>query len=129
MGTLYILNTGLLNPIRASKDIRENEKATSHPSSISFASPIVSTNMIDVCLWQKRLGHASITTLHHISFLSNKGLQNVRDCNICPLAKQHRLPLSTSEISLAGILICYTWICGVLIAKSVTQELVLCLLL
>ena len=68
-----------------------------------FASPIVSTNMIDVCLWHRRLGHASITTLHHISFLSNKGLQNVRDCNICPLAKQHRLPLSTSKISLAGI--------------------------
>ena len=101
MGTLYILNTGLPNPIIASKDTRENEKATPHPSSISFASPIVSTNMIDVCLWHRNLGHAYITTLHHISFLSNKDLQNVSYCNICPLAKQHRLPFSTSEISTA----------------------------
>ena len=49
------------------------------------------------------LGHTSITTLHHISFISNKDFQNVKDCNICPLAKQHRLPFSTSEISIAGV--------------------------
>ena len=120
MGTLYILNIGLLDPIIASKDITENNKVTSHHSSISFASSTVSMNMIDVCLWHRRLGHASISTLHHISFLSNKDLQNVKDCNICPLAKQHRLPFSTSEISTQEFLICYIWICGVLIAKSVT---------
>ena len=104
MRTLYILNTSLLNPITASKDTRENEKVVSHPSSISFASPTVSTNMIDVCLWHRSLGHGSITTVHHISFLSNKDLKNVRDCNIITLAKQHRLPFSTSEISTIRIL-------------------------
>ena len=88
MGTLYISNTGLLNPITISKDTTTNNEATIHSSSTSFASLTVSSNMIDVCLWDKHLGHASITALHHIYFLSNKDLQNIRDCNICPLAKQ-----------------------------------------
>ena len=87
MGTLYKLNTGLMNPTTASKDTIANDEVTHHPSSTVFASSTISTNMINVCLWHSCLGHASITTLRHISFLSNKDLQNIRDCNICPLAK------------------------------------------
>ena len=76
-----------------------------------------------------RLGHVSITTLHHISFLSNKDLQNVRDCNIRALAKQHRLPFSTSEISTAGIFdLPHLDLWGIY-RQSVIQELVLYLLL
>ena len=109
MGTLYILNTSMLNPITASKDTTKNDKATSYPYSISFASSTISTNMIHVCLWHRRLGNASITTRHHISFLSNKDFQNVRDCDRCPLTKQHRLSFSTSEISIVGVFLFVTF--------------------
>ena len=107
--TLYILNTGLLNPTIASKDTIANDEVTHHPSSTVFAFSIVSTNMIKVCLWHRCLGHASITALLHISFLSNKDLQNIRDCNICPLAKQHRLHFSTSEIFTTAVFLFVTF--------------------
>ena len=48
MGTLYILITGLLNPITISKDTTTNNGGALHSSSTSFASPTVSANIIDV---------------------------------------------------------------------------------
>ena len=95
IGTLYILNTGMLNPITVYKDTITNNGAALHSSSTTFASPNVSTNMIDVSLWYRQLGHASITALHHIFFLLNKELPNIRDCKICPF--------STSDISITGV--------------------------
>lgn len=54
----------------------------------NLASEVDPTHLIDVSLWHQRLGHASVTTLHHIPFLSRKNLHCITDSSVCPLAKQ-----------------------------------------
>ncbi|KAK8985320.1 hypothetical protein V6N11_068585 [Hibiscus sabdariffa] len=50
------------------------------------------------CTWHARLGHASFSKLNKIEFLKSASLDSdlVHKCAICPLAKQTRLPFSTS---------------------------------
>ncbi|XP_019236658.1 PREDICTED: uncharacterized protein LOC109216896 [Nicotiana attenuata] len=49
-------------------------------------------------LWHKRLGHASIPVMQHVSFLQNKVDSEVQNkCFVCPLAKQSRLSFPDSE--------------------------------
>jgi len=59
-------------------------------------------NIDSVTLWHKRLGHISPRKLSHMSVLKdvkcNKD-ETVLPCDICPRAKQHRLPFHTSSIT------------------------------
>lgn len=74
VGTLYILNTGMLNSMTGSEGKGIEDRLSAHLSSTSFinvnniASPIISDHRVDTDLWHGQLGHASITTMHHISF-------------------------------------------------------------
>ncbi|XP_070029849.1 uncharacterized protein [Nicotiana sylvestris] len=58
---------------------------------------VVQGKIIDSGLWDRRLGHASIKTKKHMSFLQDKVLNVVtnKDCSICPLAKQNMLMFPT----------------------------------
>ncbi|KAL0303104.1 UNVERIFIED_CONTAM: Retrovirus-related Pol polyprotein from transposon RE2 [Sesamum radiatum] len=54
----------------------------------------------DVNLWHRRLGHTSTLVLNHLDFLKDvKTSLNI--CEVCPLAKQHRLdfPVSSTKTS------------------------------
>lgn len=54
-------------------------------------------------IWHQRLGHPSINVLKHISFIENQ-IDGFDDhCDICPLAKQQRLPFLPSKIQTSHI--------------------------
>ncbi|KAL0427911.1 UNVERIFIED_CONTAM: Retrovirus-related Pol polyprotein from transposon RE1 [Sesamum latifolium] len=58
----------------------------------------------DMNLWHKRLGHTSPLVLNHLDFLKdNKTTVNV--CEICPLAKQHRLEFPVKALLTATYIV------------------------
>ena len=71
---------------------------TSHSSPNHQPTCNLTTSSTD--LWHSRLGHISHS---HLSFIAKNflkfSIQSNNACPICPLAKQHRLPFGTSEIS------------------------------
>ena len=71
---------------------------TSYPSPNHQPTCNLTTSFTD--LWHSRLGHISHSRLSFIAknFLKFS-IQSNNACPICPLAKQHRLPFGTSEIS------------------------------
>ena len=73
-------------------------RTTSHSSPNHQPTCNLTTSSID--LWHSRLGHISHSRLSFIAknFLKIS-IQSNNACRICPLAKQHRLPFGTSEIS------------------------------
>lgn len=50
----------------------------------------------DISLWHSRLGHLSNDVLKHITCIGNKNYGDLL-CDICPLAKQTRLPFHSSN--------------------------------
>ncbi|KAK4411815.1 Retrovirus-related Pol polyprotein from transposon RE1 [Sesamum angolense] len=50
----------------------------------------------DVFLWHQRLGHPSFKTLQHVKGFSSSVLTDNTICDVCPMAKQSRLPFQTS---------------------------------
>ncbi|KAL2253435.1 UNVERIFIED_CONTAM: Retrovirus-related Pol polyprotein from transposon RE1 [Sesamum indicum] len=60
----------------------------------------VAVNKGDV--WHKRLGHLSKNSMKHISSLSHLEFDH-SSCEICPLAKMHQLPFSSSSIHSTSI--------------------------
>ncbi|KAL0433957.1 UNVERIFIED_CONTAM: Retrovirus-related Pol polyprotein from transposon RE1 [Sesamum latifolium] len=53
----------------------------------------LTVDTLDVNLWHKRLGHTSTIVLNHLKFL-NKMKTPLDLCEICPLAKQPRMPFT-----------------------------------
>ena len=71
---------------------------TSHSSPNRQTTCNLTTSSTD--LWYSRLGHISHSRLSFIAKNFFKfSIQSNNACPICPLAKQHRLPFGTSEIS------------------------------
>ncbi|XP_075076555.1 uncharacterized protein LOC142163195 [Nicotiana tabacum] len=64
-----------------------------------MTSAIVQGKTIYNSLWHQRLGHASIKTMKHMSFLWDKVLDVAtnKDYSICPLAKRSKLMFPTSH--------------------------------
>ncbi|KAL0351159.1 UNVERIFIED_CONTAM: Retrovirus-related Pol polyprotein from transposon RE2 [Sesamum radiatum] len=50
----------------------------------------------DVFLWHQRLGRPSFKTLQHVKGFSSSVLTDNTICDVCPMAKQSRLPFQTS---------------------------------
>lgn len=48
-------------------------------------------------LWHRRLGHIPMSVIRKIDMFSNKRNFMLQYCNICPLARQIRLPFPTSN--------------------------------
>ena len=71
---------------------------TSHSSPNNQPTCNLTTSSTDI--WHSRLGHISPSRMSFIAknFLKISNQSN-NACPICPLAKQHRLPFGTSEIS------------------------------
>lgn len=73
---------------------------SSTPPSSHTNRPTCNTTISSTDLWHSRLGHVSSSRLSFIAknFL-NFSVESNNACHICPLAKQSRLPFSTSTIS------------------------------
>ncbi|KAH0637483.1 hypothetical protein KY289_037398 [Solanum tuberosum] len=73
-----------------------NLSSISLPESVSF--PVCSNALSDVRLWHMRLGHLPLSSMKNISFIS---IPSTVDCfcDVCPQARQSRLPFPISQIS------------------------------
>ncbi|KAL0314938.1 UNVERIFIED_CONTAM: Retrovirus-related Pol polyprotein from transposon RE1 [Sesamum angustifolium] len=62
----------------------------------SVETSFSSSDLESYSVWHNRLGHSSSDVLHHIPVIK---MHNHKDytCSVCPLAKQTRLPFSSSE--------------------------------
>ncbi|KAL0298504.1 UNVERIFIED_CONTAM: Retrovirus-related Pol polyprotein from transposon TNT 1-94 [Sesamum radiatum] len=54
----------------------------------------------DVFLWHQRLGHPSFKTLQHVKGFSSSVLTDNTICDVCPMAKQSRLPFKQVLLNL-----------------------------
>ncbi|PWA89235.1 Cysteine-rich RLK (receptor-like protein kinase) 8 [Artemisia annua] len=74
-----------------------------YPDKHTSTNPtILSTNSSDnTILWHSRLGHPSLPVLKHIKNISVSCNDEISNCSVCPLAKNHASPftLSTSHAS------------------------------
>ncbi|KAL4289778.1 hypothetical protein GQ457_14G021700 [Hibiscus cannabinus] len=75
-----------------------NSTVASIPSTVASCTTAQSNKTE---LWHARLGHATYTKLHKLSFPDSIQTEPIKQCTICPLAKQPRLsfPISTSRSS------------------------------
>ena len=48
-------------------------------------------------IWHQRLGHLPLYKLQQLSFFPNNSIDTIKCCNICPQARQHRLPFPLSQ--------------------------------
>ncbi|KAK4382488.1 Retrovirus-related Pol polyprotein from transposon RE1 [Sesamum angolense] len=64
------------------------------PNSLHCNMSSKSTNTL---LWHKRLGHPSFPVIQHIQSIKDPQLWNL--CDICPIAKQQRLPFPTHDVT------------------------------
>ncbi|XP_019248671.1 PREDICTED: uncharacterized protein LOC109227936 [Nicotiana attenuata] len=69
----------------------------SNSVSASFPFPILTKSESDVKLWHVRLGHLPFNAMRYISSISFAS-DSVCHCDVCPLARQCRLPFSLSHI-------------------------------
>ncbi|KAL2249557.1 UNVERIFIED_CONTAM: Retrovirus-related Pol polyprotein from transposon RE2 [Sesamum indicum] len=85
VGKLYVLNN-------------ENCKfaATIEQSRKDLNMHCMKATSSDIDLWHRRLGHTSVDVLKHIPSI-NKNKSVLSLCDICPMAKMHRLPFSSSD--------------------------------
>ncbi|KAL0404363.1 UNVERIFIED_CONTAM: hypothetical protein Sradi_2077100 [Sesamum radiatum] len=84
LGKLYILDEKSFK-INAIESILEQTRER-----------VLAVKTFDVNLWHKRLGHTSSVVLSHLNFL-NKSNAPLDLCEVCPLAKQSRLPFPVSK--------------------------------
>ncbi|PWA96217.1 hypothetical protein CTI12_AA041970 [Artemisia annua] len=61
------------------------------------SSTILSINNNNIALWHSRLGHPSHSVLQQIKHISVSKQCTSHICDICPMAKQHALPFSSSS--------------------------------
>ena len=95
---LYIHDVkGTCSPITDTMCVKYKKKIT---VVLGLKSRVVTLTISLTDLWHKRLGHISP---HRLSFIAHQFLnfyvQSSHVCPICPLAKQSRLPFSSSVIS------------------------------
>ena len=69
-----------------------------HLHSFCTDSSTLNKDSISVKLWHRRFGHASTGALKHLSFLSSIVFPDLPQCDVCPIAKQSRLPFPSSSI-------------------------------
>ncbi|KAL2241477.1 UNVERIFIED_CONTAM: Retrovirus-related Pol polyprotein from transposon TNT 1-94 [Sesamum indicum] len=81
IGNLYVLSSSFSVPAKNDCNLG------------SYAA--VTTNNGDV--WHKRLGHLSKSSMRHIASLPQLEFADI-PCEICPLAKMHQLPFTSSSI-------------------------------
>ena len=48
-------------------------------------------------LWHKRMGHAPMSVIRRLDIVKNKQAFSLQHCDICPLARQVRLPFPNSD--------------------------------
>ena len=103
-GDLYILD-----------NTASSEHLHSH-NSFSVNSSLYDSTFVKNNLWHYRLGHPSNTKLHSIkeydSSISVSSTTNPHPCNICPFAKQKRLPFLPSahkSSSIFDLIHCDIW--------------------
>ncbi|KAL2246098.1 UNVERIFIED_CONTAM: hypothetical protein Sindi_2878000 [Sesamum indicum] len=84
VGRLYMLNRGTCSHIT---ELNETKQIHDLHCMKALAS--------DVDLWHKRLGHTSVDVLKHTVLFKNSNV-TLNICDVCPLAKQHRLPFHSS---------------------------------
>ncbi|XP_075091857.1 uncharacterized protein LOC142172007 [Nicotiana tabacum] len=70
-------------------------------SSVSESVLIPVSSTFDVKLWNIRLGHMPISAMKRISFISSSTLDC--PCDVCPLARQSRLPFHSSYIKITAM--------------------------
>ncbi|XP_015162894.1 uncharacterized protein [Solanum tuberosum] len=59
---------------------------------------IATRNKVDVLLWHRRMGHTSAGAMQQVFSLSHDYCkQEISSCEICPLAKQTRIPFPSSD--------------------------------
>ncbi|KAL2251770.1 UNVERIFIED_CONTAM: hypothetical protein Sindi_2299300 [Sesamum indicum] len=93
LGNLYILSS---TPVS-----KENTHFSSLQANCNVNSSVnVAMNNGDV--WHKRLGHLSKNSMKHITSLPQLDFIKM-PCEICPLAKMHQLPFTSSSIHLSSI--------------------------
>ncbi|KAL0427172.1 UNVERIFIED_CONTAM: hypothetical protein Slati_2892000 [Sesamum latifolium] len=66
-------------------------------SSPFLNSVLPSTENNSDVLWHKRLGHASVEAIQHISSIKVQHYSNMSPCDICHYSKQQRLPFPSSD--------------------------------
>ena len=94
MGALYSLDhTSFYNPSSS----LVNPNVHDAPSSCNVLASLNNKDHQSL-LWYKRFGHASVSTLRHIPFLSHTLRSDLHHCEVCPLAKQPCLHFSPSSI-------------------------------
>lgn len=71
----------------------------SDAASSSIVNSLVNCNAaaVDVNLWHLRLGHASVTKMHHISHLKGHVQATGQVCLTCPMSKFQKLPYPVSS--------------------------------
>lgn len=62
------------------------------------ASQKDSTDQAIIMLWHLRMGHFSVSMLHHLKDLFDKPYKLDNNCQVCPSAKQTRMSFSHSKI-------------------------------
>ncbi|KAL0366821.1 UNVERIFIED_CONTAM: Retrovirus-related Pol polyprotein from transposon RE1 [Sesamum radiatum] len=85
IGNLYLLDNTSFDPVVISSYIKHKN--------VCFTSQVCNRT-----LWHRRLGHASSFVLQHIPVIKTMTSTPNVDCDTCPMAKQHRLPFSSSNI-------------------------------
>lgn len=80
---------------------------------LEMTSPVCFTHSIHVFqLWHQRLGHLSVDKQRILNSSLSCGFDSSFHCNVCPLAKQTRLPFSISSSvtsSVFELLHCDIW--------------------
>ena len=68
-----------------------------HSHSFCTDSSTLNKDSISVKLWHRLFGHASVVALKHLPFLSNIVFTDLSQCDVCPNAKQSKLPFPSSS--------------------------------
>ena len=114
VGGLYHL---LQNPVSALPQDSFSDKSAKFMSNSSFCMNFVKNN-----IWHYRLGHPAAFPLQILSHVIPQiSQESNKDCSICPLAKQHRLPFSRSasnSTKMFDLIHCDLW--GPFSTKSLT---------
>ena len=83
VGTLYFLDHIVAPTVRLTS-VALNVHST---TPICTKHPHMNKDAKILSLWHKRLSHASVEPLKHISFLSEIAFSDFTKCDVCPLAK------------------------------------------
>lgn len=102
---LYLLEFFIQNPKKFSSATMASLCSQKQPSCLSVFSSfkIPVRNATDVRLCHLKLGHIPFSAMKNVCSKSMSPFHFDSTCNICPLARQSRLPFSSSEISSKNI--------------------------